>query len=230
MNLSNYVTFIKAHEKLLIIAALVLFGLHLYGSGLSAWVDHVKRQDDVALETARTSAAKYAEVQQQLTDLQKQVVAINANLQSAMAARAVDTQKQKETDNKLAGQELAARLQTLLVVNPGDVTWSPVQGDLIFTENAGHKVADIADDNKKLQADTQDLKQIISGDQTVIGKQTDTIVSANIALADEKTAHQKDVDLLKAQSHGQYMKGFKRGFIVGAVTGELLRFFLTKKF
>lgn len=230
MNLSNYVTLVKTHEKLLIFVALVLFGLHLYGSGLQAWVNHEKRQDDVALEAAKNSAEKYAATQQQLTDLQKQVAATNANVQAAMAQRAIDTQKQKEADDKLAGQELAARLQALLVVNPGDITWSPTQGDLVFTENAGHKVADVVDDNKKLQADADSLKQIISGDQSVIAKQTDTIVSANIVLADEKTAHAKDIDLLKAENHQQYMKGFKRGFIVGIITGEAIRFFFTKKF
>jgi hypothetical protein len=226
----KYLSLLKAHEKLLIFVALVLFGLHLYGSGLNAWVEHEKRQDDVALETAKTSAAKYVEVQQQLSDVQKQASIDRANLNAAMATRAVDTQKQKEADDKLAGQELAARLQALLVVNPGDVTWSAIQGDLVFTENAGHKVADVVDDNKKLQADAQDLKQIISSDQTVIVKQTDTIVSANVALADEKNAHQKDVDLLKAQSHGQYMKGLKHGVVIGLAASEILRFLFTKTF
>lgn len=230
MNLSNYVTFVKAHEKLLIIAALILFGLHLYGSGLNAWVEHEKRQDDVALETAKTSAAKNIDVQQQLADLQKQISVSNATNQAALQQRVVDTQKQKAADDALAGQQLAVRLQALLVVNPGDVTWSPVQGNLVFTENAGHKVADVVDDKNKLQGDVQNLQEIITGDQSVIAKQTDAIVSGNIALADEKKAHVADVDLLKAQSHGQYMKGLKHGYILGLASGELIRFFLTKKF
>lgn len=230
MTLEKYISFFKAHEKILVIVIAALLLLHLYGSGLQAWVDHDKRQDDVALETAKTSAAKSVEVQQQLTDLQKQIAATNTHLDSVMAQRAADNQKQKDTDDKLAGQELAARLQALLVVSPGDVTWSPVQGDLVFTENAGHKVADIVDDNTKLTADVQDLQQKLTGDQSVISKQAEAVISANISYVDEVKAHKADVDLLKAENHKQYMKGLKHGIIIGLVGGEALRFFFTKKF
>lgn len=215
MTLEKYIQFFKAHEKPLIVVVICLVIWHLYGSGLNAWVDHQKRQDDVALITAKNSADKYAEVQQQLSDLTKQVTATNAALDVARAQRAVDTQKQKEVDDKLAGEQLAARLRALLPVNAGDVTWSAIQGDLIFTENAGHAVADVVDDKNKLQADVQGLQQELSGDQSVIVKQTDAIVSANIALADEKKAHQADVNLLNAEMHTKWRSGFKWGYAAG---------------
>lgn len=204
MTLEKYIQFFKTHEKILIVAFIALVAWHIYGSGLNAWVDHEKRQDDIALETAKNSASKYAEVQQQLSDLTKQVAA-------SMAQRAVDTQKQKEADDKLAGEQLAARLRALLTVNAGDVTWSPVQGDLVFTENAGRAVADVVDDKNKLQADVKDL-------QSVIVKQTDAIVSANIALGDEKKAHQADVNLLNAEMKTKWRSGFKWGFGAGIGT------------
>jgi hypothetical protein len=217
MTLDGYIKFFKTHEKAFIIAAVLLFAWHLYGSGLNAWVDHEKRQDAVALEVAKDSAAKNAEVQQQLSDLQKQIAATNAHLDSVMAQRAADNQKQKDADTKLAGEQLAARLRALLPVNVGDVTWSPVQGNLVFTENAGHVVASVADDRNKLQADVQDLQQKLSGDQTVLVKQTDAIVSANLALADEKKAHAADVNLLNAEMHTKWRNGFKWGVIAGTV-------------
>lgn len=218
MTLDSYIKFFKAHEKSLILAAVLLFAWHLYGSGLNAWVDHEKRQDAVAIEVAKTSAAKNVEVQQQLSDLQKQIAVTNAHLDSAMAQRAADNQKQKDEDSKLAGEQLAARLRALLPVNAGDVTWSSIQGDLIFTENAGHAVTNVVDDKNKLQSDVQDLQQKLSGDQAVLVKQTDAIVSANLALSDEKKAHAADVSLLNEEMHTKWRNGFKWGYIAGAIS------------
>jgi hypothetical protein len=213
----KYLAWIKAHEKILIIAVLVLFGLHVYDSAKQAWVEHDKRQADVAHDTALASSLQSAQVQEQLTDLKKQIAASDAATKAAMAQRDIDTRKQKEADDALAGQQLAVRLQALLHVTPPDVTWSPVQGDLVFTLPAAHAVADVVDDKNKLTADYADLQTRLSGQQSVVAKQDDAIVSANLALADEKTSHEKDVKLLNAQMHGQYTKGLKHGIIIGSV-------------
>jgi hypothetical protein len=217
-SLDSYIKWVKAHEKLIIIAVLVLFGLHVYDTARQAYVDHLKRQDDVAAQTAQASNLQNAQTLEQLADLRKQVTATNAALDATLAQRAVDNQKQKKADDALAGQQLAARLQSLLNVNPGDVTWSPTPGNLTFSLPAAHDVADVIDDKNKLTADVQDLQTKIKGDESVIVKQTDAIVSANLALADEKNFHQKDVALLKGEMHGQFMKGFKWGYIAGAVS------------
>lgn len=217
MTFEGYLTWVKTHEKLIIIAVLALLSLHVYDSARQAYVDHLKRQDDVAAQTAQASSLQNIQTQEQLADLRKQVDATNVALKAAEAQRAIDTRKQKQADDALAGQQLATRLQALLAVNPGDVIWSPVQGNLTFSLPAAHDVADVVDDKNKLAADVQDLQTQIKGDESVIVKQTDAIVSANLALADEKNFHQKDVNLLKGEMHGQWLKGFKWGVITGAV-------------
>jgi hypothetical protein len=217
MTFEGYITWIKTHERILIIAALVLFGLHVWNTAQQAWVDHDKRLAETAREAAQISSLQSAQVQEQLADLKKQVDIANANLKAAEAQRAIDTQKQKQADDALAGAQLAARLQTLLSVTPQDVTWSPIQGNLTFSLPAAHDVADVVEDKNKLAADVQGLQAELKNDNSVLIKQTDAIVSANVALADEKTSHEKDVNLLKAQSHGQWLKGFKWGMIAGTV-------------
>jgi hypothetical protein len=217
MTFEGYLTWIKTHEKLIIVAVLVLFSLHVYDSARQAYIDHLKRQDDVAALTAQASSLQNIQTQEQLADLRKQVDATNVALKAAEAQRVIDIQKQKQADDALAGQQLATRLQTLLAVHPGDVTWSPVQGNLTFSLPAAHDVADVVDDKNKLTADVQDLQTQIKGDESVIMKQTDAIVSANLALADEKNFHQKDVNLLKGEMHDRWLKGFKWGVITGAV-------------
>lgn len=218
ISLDNYIKWIKAHEKLLILAALVLFGLHVYDASIKAWVDHDKRQADAAHEQAQASNLQNLQVQEQLTDLKKTVEAQIASLKAADAQRVIDTQKQKQADDALGGQQLAARLQSLLNVNPGDVTWSPTPGTVTFSLPAAHDVADVVDDKNKLVADVQSLQTQLKDEDTVVVKQTDAIVSANLALADEKTSHAKDVNLMKAEMHGQWLKGFRWGYIAGAVS------------
>jgi hypothetical protein len=217
MTFEGYLTWIKTHEKLLIVAALVLFSLHVYDSARQAYVDHLKRQDDVAAQTAQASNLQNIQIQEQLTDLRKTVDAQIASLKAADTQRAIDTQKQKQTDDALGGQQLAARLQSLLNVNSGDVTWSPTPGTVIFSLPAAHDVADVVDDKNKLTADVQSLQTQLKDENSVVIKQTDAIVSANVAFADEKKFHEKDVDLLNAKMHRQWMKGFKWGVVAGTV-------------
>lgn len=217
MTFQGYLTWFKAHEKLIIIAILVLFSLHVYDSARQAYVDHLKRQDDVAAQTAKESSIQSTQTQEQLANLQKQVDTANAAIKAAESQRVIDTKKQKQADDALAGQQLAARLQALLAVNPGDVTWSPIQGDLIFSLPAAHDVADAIDDKNKLIADVQDLQTQIQGDEMVIAKQTEAITSANQALADEQKSHTADTKLLNAEMKTKWRNGFKWGLIVGTV-------------
>ena len=215
--LEGYLKFLKGHEKLVIIAVLVLFGLHVYDSARQTWIDHDKRQAETAHEVAQASNLQNVQVQEQLSDLKKQIDAADARTQAAMAQRAIDVQKQKEADDKLAGQELATRLQALLHVTPPDVTASPINGNLVFTPPAAHAVADAVDDKNKLTADVQDLQTRLSGRMAELAKQTDAIVSANVALADEVKSHKKDVDLMNQEMKTKWRSGFKWGFITGAV-------------
>lgn len=217
MIFENYLKWIKAHERLIIIAILVLFSWRVYDSARQAYVDHLKRQDDVAAQAAQVSNAASVQVQQQLADLKKQVDSQTAATNAAMVQRAVDVQKQKQSDDALAGQQLAARLQVLLSVTPQDVTWSPIQGDLVFTPPAAHAVADAVDDRNKLTADVVSLNSELDGQKSLVVEQTTAIVSANLALVDEQKSHKKDVDLLNQQMKTKWQNGFKWGVIVGTV-------------
>jgi hypothetical protein len=217
ISLDSYIKWVKAHEKLVIITVLVLFGLHVYDSARQAYVDHLKRQDDTAAITAQASNLQNAQVQEQLADLKKTVAAEIASLKAADAQRAIDNQKQKQADDALGGQQLAARLQSLLNVNPGDVTWSPTPGTVIFSLPAAHDVADVVDDKNKLMADVQSLQTQLRDENSVVVKQTDAIVSANLALADEKKYHAADVKLLNEEIKTKWRNGFKWGSIAGVI-------------
>lgn len=224
----KYLKFIETHKPLLIVALSAFVLWHMYGDGLKAWVAHDQRQANIAAQKVQVDALNNAQLQEKLSDLQNQVNQTNADLKAAMAQRAIDVQKQKDADDKLAGQELAARLQALLNVTPQDVQWSPINGDVVFSLPAAHDVADVVDDKNKLTADVRDLQTQLAGETKVANDAQGVIVGLNIQLADEKVSHEKDVNLEKAKAHGAWMRGFKWGTIAGVIGGEAVRIIFHK--
>jgi hypothetical protein len=225
----GYLAFFKAHEKILIIVLLVAFGFHVYDKGLTAWVDHDKRISDAASIVSKQDADTSKQMKDQLTQLTVQVQQQGVDLKTAVQQRAADTQKQKKTDDAMTPTELTARLQKLLNVGPQDVTWSPINGDVVFTEPAAHTDADALEDLSQLKADKVSLQSIAVNDQSLITSQANFITQKEKELADEKTSHADDVKTLKAENHKQYMRGLKHGVIIGVIGGEVLRVLFTHK-
>ena len=200
-------TWVKAHEKLLLI--LVSAGLvwHLYGTGLQAWIQH----DQKAATQANTESQA---LQTQLAALQAQNAQLNAKIDLAMQQRAVQTVIQKKQDDNLEPAELAARIQTQLGVGTVkyETTTVPITGELVFSNDASHKVARDEDDLIQAKADVIDLNTKLTSCQSLN-------VAGDKALMAEKTAHQDDVKLLKAENHRSWMRGFKWGAVAGFVGG-----------
>ena len=208
MALESYLSFIKAHEKLIIIVIAALLLWHFGDAGLKAWIDRKgdaavaadKRADD--LEAANKTLAS------QVADLQ---IAVN----KASAQREVDTTKQKKTDDGMNVADLASRLQVLLKSKPQDITFLPNQ-TVQLSSTASHQVADDLEDLSKLKVDLVDLTNLN-------GQQEKLISSLQLELVAEKDSHKKDVAFEKAKEKRSWLRGFKTGIIVGAVGVEAIR-------
>src|ERR1700687_5412530 len=88
---SVWATFVKAHEKLLIIVLGAFLAFHFYSKGLDAWIQHDQRN-----ATAANTQAKSLETQ--LATLQAQNVQLSARIDQAMQQRAIQTIIQKKAD------------------------------------------------------------------------------------------------------------------------------------
>lgn len=219
MSLSSYITFLKAHEKLLIIAFAGFLALHFYGAGLNAWIDHDKREATTAAQKVADDAASNAKINAAVADAKKQNDATLAQINREMAILEANTAKQKKADDIMIPADLAQRLQTVLKVGPQEVTASPVTGDLVFTPSAAHAVADDLEDLQAAKTNLADLNIELLSEKNLNTLQATQVAGLQTELVDEKLSHQKDVDLERAKSKRSWFRGFRLGVVVGAVGG-----------
>jgi hypothetical protein len=232
-NLDHYITWFKAHERLVLLLAAGFFAVHFYGKGLDFLIKHDQTQRDIAVQQAQIAANKVTVddtanklVLAQLQTLQQQVAATQVRLDQAMRDRATQTTNQKKTDDQSNSSELAARIHTLLGVGTIQVETqsSPLPDRLVYSLDAAHADANSLEDLQQVRGDVKDLDTQLEGCKAVTTKQQDAIDGLNTQIADskvaltkEQTAHVDDVKLLKAEKKKSWLNGFKWGVITGIV-------------
>ena len=243
--LEHYLTWFKAHERLVLFLAAGFFAVHFYGKGLDYLIKHDKVQAEIATQQATIAATKVTQddvanklLLAQLQTLQQQVAATNVRLDQAMRDRAAATVIQKQKNDNAAPAELAARIQAVLGVGTikVDTTDANVNQQLIFSNDAAHATADRLEDGLQAQADVKDLNTKLDGCKAVTIKQTDTITGLNteiadgkIALVKEQESHTKDVKLEKAKAKRAWLRGFKWGAVTAGIGIEAFRILVLHK-
>jgi hypothetical protein len=227
----HYLTWFKAHERLVLFLVAGFFAIHFYGKGLDYLIKHDKAQTEIATQQAVVAATKVNQddvtnklLLVQLQTLQQQVAATNIRLDQSMRDRATATTTQKQKNDQSAPAELAARIQAVLGVGTikVDTTDANVDAQLIFSNDAAHTNADRLEDLLQAQGDIKDLNTRMDGCKAVTNKQEDTITGLNTQIADGKVAlvkeqgsHAEDVKTLKAEKKKAWLNGFKWGAITG---------------
>ena len=217
--LSSYVTFIKAHEKLLICALGGFLIFHFYGAALNAWIHHDDTLAAIAATQVKTDTTQTVALQQQVAQLQQQVAATNAALIASIKARNTQTQQQKQIDQTLPLPALASRWESLAQLQPTDINSTTVPGQLVISDAGARATVKMLEDVPTLQANLKAEQTEIDNDQLIIGKQGDLITQLNKDLTDEKASHVADVNLEKAKGKRSFWRGFKTGFVVGFLGG-----------
>src|SRR5271156_1737992 len=113
VTLSNYILFLKSHERLLIAALSGFLIFHFYGAALNAWIHHDDTLAAIAATQVKTDTTQTVALQQQVTQLQAQVTATNAALIAAIKTRNTQTQQQQQIDKTLPLPALASRWESL---------------------------------------------------------------------------------------------------------------------
>lgn len=222
-------TWIKQHERVVIISLILLFG----GWGLSKFydVDAARKEakyvaaEQIVANDQKNSAAlalQTAQMQSQYIALVQALATQNAALASSIAQRTASGTAQRTVDATLPVSGLVVRWNTLLptvvpVVTATGVTLNE-QGvrdtvsQLELVPTLQGNLADettIAQDNG-LRAERAD---------TLVGIQSTQIAGLNTQIADQTKACTAQVAAAKAEGHKNSVKWFKRGFIVGFVSG-----------
>ena len=219
--LSSYVTFIRAHEKLIIVALSGFLIFHIGDKAFDAWIHHDDVNAKIAASTVKTDNTQTVALQTQVTTLQKQVAATNAALIVAIKARNTQTQAQQTIDQTLPLPALAARWETLAQLQPSDIKTTSTS-DLLISESASRATVQLLEDVPTLQANLKADQAIIDNDVLIMSKQSDLIVQLNKDLTDEKTSHVADVKLEQAKGKRSFWRGFKIGAVVGFIGGVWL--------
>jgi hypothetical protein len=215
------VTFIKSHERILIIAVTGFLIFHIGDGALNAWIHHDDTQAKIAATTVKTDTTQTAALQVQVTTLQKQVAATNAALIAAIKARNTATQAQQTVDQTLPLPALATRWEELAQLQPADIK-TTATNDLLVTESASRATVVLLEDVPTLQANLKSDQTIIDNDVLIISKQSDLITQLNKDLVDEKASHIADVKLEQAKGKRSFWRGFKIGAVVGFIGGVWL--------
>lgn len=217
--LTKYITFLKAHEKLLIVGFAGLLLFHAYSKTIDAWVNHDKAAAVAAAQRVKTDTTETAALNAKLAVLQAQVAAQNAVITAKIKTSQIVTKKQQQTDATLSPTDLSARIAKLINVPPVEITPAAIPGELTFNADASVKTAQQLELVPQLQAEVAGDTTIIANDNTIIATQAALITQLNKDITDEKASHAKDVSELKSQNHKSWLNGFKWGFVTGVTLG-----------
>jgi small-conductance mechanosensitive channel len=225
--IATEITWIKAHEKLLI-AALAAFLLFKTGQG----IEHiVVSRDQRAATIAANTVAQDPSANKTLTDqlatmkaaVDAQTAKLNASIASSNAALAV----QQKKDAASTPSRIDARWQGLLPLKPGSVTeLSP--NTTSVTNDAANQTVQALEQIPVLESEINSLTSEVAAQAGEISKQNDLIVGLSKQIIDETAKDTADVKLEKAKAKKSFWKGLKIGIVIGAVGTEAVRIWVGK--
>lgn len=243
MSLDTYFQWVKAHERLVIIAGVLVVGVHFYSSGLNAWLEHDKRQVDIAKQQLVVAQSKVDSdavsnkaLLDQLVVMRNEITAERITFQQAEAKRLSDTRQQQAADQKMTPSELAARWSSILKIKPEEIVTSKLPDHLDVSNDAAHQTVNILEDYPRVVAENSDLHKELLSEEGLVQTQQTTISGLQKQITDdggvleaEKKLHAKEVKDANDKAKRSWLRGFKAGVIVGVSAVEAVRIFVFHK-
>lgn len=217
-----YVIWLKAHEKLALIAVAALLLFHFGNSGLNAWIHHDETRSQIDAQKVVADATANKALADQVQKLTEQVGSQNAKLEAANRQRNAATQAQQTADQKMPLPDLALRWIKLIAAQPTDITPSNISDQLVIDGSAAHATVDSLELVPTLKADNTNLQMELSGEKQIVAKQSEQVTGLQGQLTDEQASHKADVATEKAKAKRSFWRGFKFGFVAGAVSVEAI--------
>jgi hypothetical protein len=219
--ISHWVTFVKAHEKLLLSILLAAVLWHVGDKIYDAYGKHLQ-----AVQV--TDNAKIAQIDKQnaqtALDLAQLKATVAANAVLNQAKVVVAKQKlatQQKINETLPLPQLSEHWQSLLSLPPNSITPQP-NGTVAVTTDAAHLTVNALETipalNVQLTASQDDLK----GCTSVRAEQDTTIAGLNTKIAAEVKGRSDDQKAAKHNIRSAYLHGLKHGLIIGVPVGVAL--------
>jgi hypothetical protein len=233
MSLENYVQWVKAHERLLLVVAGGLVLWFALGK-IDTMIEH---HDAAALHTAEVTAniqadwnAKQAQiVAQQAAEykaLADKVEAQNAALEAANVTLATALTKQQKTDAALPPTELVARWNTLVPAAGSTVTPTGValpSTGAIATVQELERVpvlsSQIENDRTQIANDERLIGAGLSEKQSLYAQ----VDGLKLQIVDDTKVCKAQVAEVKAAARKSKLRWFTIGFITGFISRQIIK-------
>lgn len=227
-NVKSEISWLRTHERIVIVAlvlAVGAFGLNKYLDVASVRADaRAVAAEQVAADAKANSAAAAVQATQtlaQYTALVQALAAQNSSLAASMAKRTESQTAQAAKNATLPVQGVAERWN--IIAN----TLVKPSGDTIIVSNTdAHKTLDMLEQVPTLRGNLADETQIASNfrqswekSAEVNGAQTKEISALNNQLTADANSCKLEIAAVKAESRKNKVTWFRRGFIVGLVSG-----------
>ena len=221
-------SWLKAHERivcLFLILGVTAFGFNKYLDVTAAKADARAVAAEQIAADAKANAAQAAitasQTQAQYTALVQALAAQNASLASSIAQRTASQKAQATTNATLPVSGVAERWNVIagtLVTPSGDT--------IIVSSTDAHRTLDMLESVPVLQGNltdqtqiTQNLRQEVEKSDLLAKDLNVQINSLNVQITDQAKACTAEVAAVKADGRKNSIKWFKRGFILGFVSG-----------
>jgi cell division protein FtsB len=216
--IGHWVTIIKAHEKLLIVAITALTLLHFGDKAYDAYGKHLVAQQSATNAQITQLEKNNAEIATKLAELKASVDA-QAKVDDAKIAAAKKTIiVQQQADAALPLPDLSKRWEDMLKLSPGSIL-PQSNGTVAVTTDAAHSTVNELEKVGPLQDQLVATQDKFNGCTQVRSQQETQIAGLNSDIALEKKGRAEDAKVAKHNEHKAWMKGFKWGAVVGFVGG-----------
>lgn len=218
--IGHWVTIIKAHEKLLLAVIATLLLWHFGNKAYDAYGLHLNATQKADNAQIAQIESNNAQIQAKLDQL-KATVDANAKIDDAKIAAS----KQKlvvvqKVDAALPLPELSQHWQDILALPSGSIT-PQTNGTVAVTTDAAHATVN---ELEKIPALTDQLaatQDKLNGCTSVVAQQGTQITGLKDDITAEKKGRTDDAKIAKHNQRTAWLRGFKWGFITGAVTSAV---------
>lgn len=224
-------TWLQKHERIIIVALVLLAGSWFGDHWLNNTADKDKQQATIAaqqLDEQKTKDTQLASQVSQLTtqyaNVTAQLTAANEQLSSAMAQRVVVLHDQQAADKTMPLPDLGNRWAQLASIPPTDITASTA--GITVSDTAARQTVEQLEKVPVLTANLQDetteadnRQKELDNANSLIGGLNTQVSGLKLTITDEETSCKAQVTSANAQARKSKVKWFKVGFITGFVVG-----------
>lgn len=215
-------TFVKAHEKLLVVLVTGLLLWHFGDKAYDAYENYRKEQATITQQQLNQATTDNKTLAQTLAQMQVKYDADMLALNAKIAKSKQTVIIQQKADAALPLPDLSARWQSMLTLPEGSIT-PQSNGTIVVTSDAAHATVSELDKVGPLTDQNVDLTLELKSCTDLSAQKDKNLAGAQNELVLDKKARAEDAVIAKDAQRKSFWKGFKWGYAAGITTAILVK-------